>query len=111
MGGLEQLAKATFRYSTNRHSRQMERIVPGRPRARGQSPLVGDAGQLQPIEAKACWARSQKGRASSQIASIASNWSGSARPRATSPVVSRSVDLYHEYDASHFAGSRERAKD
>lgn len=95
-------------------SRQMERIV-GELQERGAKlVLVGDAEQLQPIEAGAAFRAIAERVGYRELAGIRRQreaWQREAARDFARGEPGHALELYHKHDAIHFADSRERAKD
>jgi Ti-type conjugative transfer relaxase TraA len=95
-------------------SRQMERIVREVHERGAKLVLVGDAEQLQPIEAGAAFRAIAERVGYREIAGIRRQqleWQREASRDFARGEPGRALDLYHQHDAIHFADSRERAKD
>lgn len=94
-------------------SRQMERIVREVHERGAKLVLVGDAEQLQPIEAGAAFRAIAERVGYRELAGIRrqhEEWQREASRDFARGEPGRALDLYHQHDAIHFADSRERAK-
>ena len=95
-------------------SRQMERIVSEVHERGAKLVLVGDAEQLQPIEAGAAFraiAERVGYRELSGIRRQHEEWQREASRDFARGEPGRALELYHEHEAIHFAETREQAKD
>jgi len=95
-------------------SRQMERIVREIHERGAKLVLVGDAEQLQPIEAGAAFRAIAERVGYRELAGIRrqhEEWQREASRDFARGEPGRALKLYREHDAIHFAASRERAKD
>ena len=95
-------------------SRQMERIVSEVHERGAKLVLVGDAEQLQPIEAGAAFRAIAERVGYRELAGIRrqhEEWQREASRDFARGEPGRALELYHEHEAIHFAESRERAKD
>lgn len=95
-------------------SRQMERLVSEVYERGAKLVLVGDAEQLQPIEAGAAFRAIAERVGYRELAGIRRQeleWQREASRDFALGAPERALELYHEHDAIHFAPSRERAKD
>ena len=95
-------------------SRQMERIVSEVHERGAKLVLVGDAEQLQPIEAGAAFRAIAERVGYRELAGIRrqhEEWQREASRDFARGEPGRALELYHEHDAIHFADSREQAKD
>jgi Ti-type conjugative transfer relaxase TraA len=95
-------------------SRQMERIVSEVHERGAKLVLVGDAEQLQPIEAGAAFRAIAERVGYRELAGIRrqrEGWQREASRDFARGEPGRALELYHEHEAIHFGESRERAKD
>jgi Ti-type conjugative transfer relaxase TraA len=95
-------------------SRQMERIVSEVQERGAKLVLVGDAEQLQPIEAGAAFRVIAERVGYRELAGIRrqhEEWQREASRDFARGEPGRALELYREHDAIHFTESREQAKD
>jgi Ti-type conjugative transfer relaxase TraA len=95
-------------------SRQMERLVSEVYDRGAKLVLVGDAEQLQPIEAGAAFRAIAERVGYRELAGIRRQeleWQREASRDFALGEPGKALELYHEHDAIHFTQSRERAKD
>jgi Ti-type conjugative transfer relaxase TraA len=95
-------------------SRQMERVVREVAERGAKLVLVGDAEQLQPIEAGAAFRAIAERVGYRELAGIRRQqleWQREASRDFARGEPGRALERYHQHDAIHFAASRERAKD
>ena len=95
-------------------SRQMERIVSEVHERGAKLVLVGDAEQLQPIEAGAAFRAIAERVGYRELAGIRrqhQEWQREASRDFARGEPGRALELYQQHEAIHFAPTRERAKD
>ncbi len=95
-------------------SRQMERIVSEVHERGAKLVLIGDAEQLQPIEAGAAFRAIAERVGYREMAGIRrqhEEWQREASRDFARGEPGRALELYHEHERIHFAESRERARD
>ena len=95
-------------------SRQMERIVSEVHECGAKLVLVGDAEQLQPIEAGAAFRAIAERVGYRELAGIRrqhQEWQREASRDFARGESGRALELYQQHEAIHFAPTRERAKD